>query len=246
MSRNQWVLVTGHSGGIGSAVTRFLLEAGYFVYGVGRSGPDSNDVGLNAYNLKHAAMDLANLKDIPGFLEFVNSEIGPLRGFVHCAGIDLVRPIHMTDADAFERLIRIHAIAPLMILGSLTRTNRITADFSSVLLSSLATHEGARGHVGYAAAKGAVSGSLRAVASELVPRGARVNVVTPGIVRTPMSEAWLSRLDERRREEIRALYPLGFGAPEDIAAIVRFLISDDSRWITGQEFIADGGRLIGK
>lgn len=244
MSDRGWVLVTGYSGGIGSEVTRSLLRAGYSVYGIDRSGRAKAASFTTEDTLRSTTFDLTQLQDISSLIQSVSREVGPLRGFVHCAGVDLLRPLYMTRPDDFEQLMRVHAVAPLLIMGELTKANRVTDGFSGVLLSSLAIHEGAKGHVAYAAAKGAVSGSLKALASELVKKGARVNVVSPGIVETELSDAWLSRLDTHKLEELKSLYPLGFGLPKDIAALTCFLISQDSRWITGQEFIVDGGRLV--
>jgi len=152
--------------------------------------------------------------------------------------------MYLTKPQDYEQLMRLHALAPLLTIGELARGSRISQGFSCVILSSLAVHEGAKGHVAYAAAKGALSGSLKAVAAELVSKGGRVNLISPGIIETHLSEEWLSRLAPEKVEEIRSVYPLGFGLPSDIAAITLFLLSDESRWITGQEIIADGGRLV--
>ena len=110
-----------------------------------------------------------------------------------------------------------------------------------VVISSIWSQFGARGHSLYCASKAAVDGMMRALAVELAP-DVRVNSVLPGAVRTPMGEAALT--DPEIVEGLRQNYPLGIGQPGDVAAAVEFLMSEDARWITGQQFVVDGGRTI--
>ena len=243
-TEGKWILVTGHTGAIGRQVSTQLLEAGYSIYGISRSGGNHLEREKGSESLRSCALDLTHLADIPASIRTIHEEVGPLRGFVHCAGTDFMRPLYMTRPENFETLMRIHSIAPLLIVGELMGANRMTEDFSAVLLSSLAVHEGAKGHVAYAAAKGALNGSLKAVASELAGKQARINILSPGIVETELSHEWISRLSAEKQQGLAALYPFGFGKAQEIAKIVAFLISDQSRWITGQEVVADGGRLL--
>jgi NAD(P)-dependent dehydrogenase (short-subunit alcohol dehydrogenase family) len=112
---------------------------------------------------------------------------------------------------------------------------------SVVVISSIWSQFGARGHSLYCASKAALDGMVRALAVELAP-DVRVNSVLPGAVRTPMAEAALA--DPRIVEGLRQNYPLGLGQPADVAAAVEFLMSEDARWITGQQFVVDGGRTV--
>jgi NAD(P)-dependent dehydrogenase (short-subunit alcohol dehydrogenase family) len=100
---------------------------------------------------------------------------------------------------------------------------------------------GNSGETVYAAAKGALCAAARALATELAPRRIRVNVVAPGVVETPMSAAWLSRLTGDDAARVRSRHLLGFGAPADVAGSIAFLASDDARWITGACLAVDGG-----
>jgi len=93
----------------------------------------------------------------------------------------------------------------------------------------------------YAATKGALLAACRCMAVELAPKRIRVNVIAPGVVETPMSEPWLSRLTEPQLEAVRHRHLLGFGRPEDVAGPIAFLASDDARWITGTCLTIDGG-----
>jgi len=112
---------------------------------------------------------------------------------------------------------------------------------SIVYLASAAAMIGNIGEAVYAASKGALLSACRSLAAELASRRIRVNVVAPGVVETPMSDRWLGQLAPEQREALRSRHLLGFGHPEDVAAAIAFLASDDARWITGTCLTIDGG-----
>jgi NAD(P)-dependent dehydrogenase (short-subunit alcohol dehydrogenase family) len=112
---------------------------------------------------------------------------------------------------------------------------------SIVYLASAAAMIGNIGEAVYAAGKGALISACRSLAVELAPKRIRINVVAPGVVRTPMSDRWLNQLTPEQREAASARHLLGFGSAEDVAAGIAFLASDDARWITGTCLTIDGG-----
>jgi 3-oxoacyl-[acyl-carrier protein] reductase len=106
-----------------------------------------------------------------------------------------------------------------------------------VALSSIAAERGGRGHANYVASKGAINAVVRSLAVELAPRGIRVNAVAPGIILTEMT-----RRIRNYAEEIKTQIPLGrYGEPEEVARAVRFLVSPDASYITGQILSVTGG-----
>jgi len=110
---------------------------------------------------------------------------------------------------------------------------------SIVFVSSTASMFGAKGFNLYCASKGALDSLMRALAVELAPE-IRVNSVLPGGVRTAMTQSMFE--DPQLAERLESQYPLGAGRASDVAAAVRFLLSDEARWITGQQLVVDGGR----
>jgi NAD(P)-dependent dehydrogenase (short-subunit alcohol dehydrogenase family) len=110
---------------------------------------------------------------------------------------------------------------------------------SIVLISSIASGFGAKGFCLYASTKGAIDSFVKSAAVELAP-ATRVNSVLPGAIETPMTAEMFRRPEIKARFD--SCYPLGTGVPADVAKTVAFLLSDDSRWITGQNIILDGGR----
>ena len=112
---------------------------------------------------------------------------------------------------------------------------------SVVFISSIYSRVGVRGHSIYCATKAALDGLMRALAVELAP-DTRVNCILPGALNTAMAASAMN--DAEVAANVKASYPLGIGKPEDIANAVQFLLSDEARWLTGQELVIDGGRTV--
>jgi len=240
MNNLKKILVTGDSSGIGKKLTELLLSKDYYVIGVSRK--DSNQIIIHK-NYTHIKQDLNDIEEFIPKLESLIEELGPLNGFVHCAGFDKLSPLFMNKLSVLKELFNIHVFSPLQIITSLSKKNKLESGSSIVLISSLAAHEGASGHTMYAAAKGALEGFIPSAASELAKNNIRINAVAPGIVETNMSQNFLGKLSLEQVNELEKSYPLGFGKPEYISDLIYFLLSEKSKWITGQKVIIDGGHL---
>lgn len=237
-------VVTGAASGIGAAVVRRLLADGEAVVAV--------DLNADALAAKYPAGSgvtciAADLLTEEGFAVLttgIKAKFVAVKGFVHCAGFDAVAPLGMIKAETLQKLVGIHAAFPVAFLGWLAKKANHADGAASVLISSLSVHEGAKGHVAYAAAKGAVEGILRPAASELAAKGMRLNAVVLGIVETEMAAGWMNKLSAEQLAEMKKGYPLGFGRPEGVADIIAFLLSAKAGWITGQTLVCDGGHSI--
>jgi NAD(P)-dependent dehydrogenase (short-subunit alcohol dehydrogenase family) len=165
-----------------------------------------------------------------------------IEGFVHSAGTLNIQPLRLIERDSAHEIMEVNFMCALHILRLLVRRKVNGKHLRGVVfISSTASQFGARGFSVYCASKGALDAFMRAAAVELAP-DIRVNSVLPGAIRTAMSEAMLDDADVRTR--MQGEYPLGIGEPADIAAAVEFLLSDKARWITGQQFVVDGGRTV--
>lgn len=112
---------------------------------------------------------------------------------------------------------------------------------SAVYISSNISNRGAAAFSAYGSSKAALDGLMRNLAVELAPN-VRINSVLPGGVITEMTKEIF--VDEAKKAEFEKNYPLGIGTPNDIAPVVEFLLSDHSKWMTGQQILVDGGRTI--
>lgn len=242
------VLITGVAGGIGKAVAEKMLADGSSVIGLDRTVNDEMRSLADEYAGKlmlHEA-DLMDSDGLADLLKGLVEEHGPVGGFVHCAGFDKMMPLHLTKAEDIESLWRLHALAPMLMIGTLSKKKMHEEGMGIVLVSSQSAHEGAMGHTAYAAAKGAIEGYLAPAAAELMERGIRINEVCFGPVKTPMAAGWMDKLTEEGKQKLLESYPLGIGEVEDARNLICFLLGSESRWINGQIITADGGHAVRK
>lgn len=227
------IVVTGASSGMGKALVAKLRSQGEPVFAVDIAG----DVDC--------ACDLTASDAVQKVGAAVKAKYDGVKGFVHCAGFVRTAPLgYILSSDAKD-LFALHADFPMQFLGWIAKKANHAEGTSAVLISSMACHEGDRGNVAYAAAKGAVEGMIKCAASELAPKGVRLNALALGVVDTPLAhKAWMDRSTPEQLAEKRRGYPLGFGTPEAVADIVDFFLHDQSRWITGQVLICDGGHSL--
>ena len=241
---DNYIVVTGAASGIGYAVAESQLKDGSKVIAV----------DLNADRLSERFGDNPNVKTIAcdltaddGF-KFLTTEIKAtcdgVGGFVHAAGIDAMAPMGLIQPAAMQKLFAIHAVFPVRFLGWMAKKGNHSENASCVLISSLSVHEGAKGHVAYAAAKGAVEGLLKPAAAELLDKGIRLNEVVLGVVETEMSREWIKKLSKEQQDALRRDYPTGLGTPTNVARVVSFLLSESAAWITGQKIVCDGGHQL--
>ena len=135
----------------------------------------------------------------------------------------------------------VNVFGTLGLLAALLKARLISKGSSIVLFSSAAAQAGGMGLVSYAASKGALEAAARSLAMELAPQRIRVNAIAPGVIPTPMSNQYMSRMTAAQIDSVKAQHPLGFGDAADAASLVAFLLSDEAKWMTGSVLALDGG-----
>ena len=130
------------------------------------------------------------------------------------------------------------------ILRIVTGKKYINNNSSIVIMSSVMADLGQPGKTAYCASKAAIIGLVNSLSLELSNRGIRVNAISPGVVRTPMTDKLFSQLDKKQIEDIVKMHPIGIGSVEDITELILYLISSKSKWITGQNIKIDGGYSV--
>lgn len=230
-------LVTGGSGGIGSAVCRMLSENNYMVY-------------INYYSSEKKAQQLAdNIKGIAVKFDVsdrndVNNavkSIGHIDLLVNNSGISEINTFDSVSPENADRILNIN------LKGTLNCSRAVLPDMirnkSGVIIniSSMWGECGASCEVDYSASKAGVIGFTKALAKEVAPSGIRVNCISPGFILTDMNRNFSDEDLKLIKEDI----PLGiFGTPENIADSVIFLASEKASFITGQILGVNGGMVI--
>ena len=237
------VVITGGSSGIGLATARLLVERGAGVCLVGRRR-DALDRAVA--ELGSGAWGLTCDMGVPDEVERLAGEVAArwesVDGLVNNAGVAVMADVRGTDLDTWERTFAVNARGPfLLIRGLLSALER--AGGAIVNVSSTLAEKAIPGMVAYNASKAALNQLTRSLALELAP-AVRVNAVMPAVVDTPIHAA-----RGMGPEEVAAmahLHPLGrVGRPEDVAALIAFLLSAEAAWMTGAVVPIDGGMMAG-
>ena len=233
----EYILITGASSGMGEDMA-ISFSKNYNIILCGR-----NIERLNGVKNKCADGNLSNVDDVESSLsELLKNYETNVAFFVHCAGYMKMIPIKMLKKEVFEDAYHVNIVSAAMIVKTLMSKKINQGALKSVVfISSNISNFGAKAFSVYSSTKAGLDGLMRSLAVELAPH-VRVNSVLPGGIRTRMTENMYQ--DEELISRMAATYPLGLGNVSDISKAVRFLLSDEARWITGQQLTVDGGRTI--
>lgn len=241
MHTDKLFVVTGATSGIGAGCALELSDNGAKVVCIGRSEEGFAKTKKQAKypeNLFFEAQDLTeDIENIPNYLKKLVGKYGKFNGLVSCAGVTEVRPLRALDLSSMKKLFDINYFAPIFLAkGFADKLVNAGNGSSFVAIGSISFQHPAKAVITYSGSKAALVTSMYSIAKEYAALGIRYNCVSPADIDTPMTQSIPEIM-----EKVRQYYPMGFGKPEDVAAMVSFLLSDETKWITGQNYIVDCG-----
>ena len=231
------VFITGGNRGIGAATAHLLAESGYEVVIGSRTGEASANPKISSVRI-----DVSNAESIEKAITEIEEQFGPIESLIANAGVTrdslLMR---MTDAD-IEETINTNLVGSIRLARRVLRPMIKAKNGRIIFISSVVGLLGSAGQVNYAASKAGLVGAARSLTREVASRGITINVVAPGFIDTDMTAA----LDDGTRKAILDTIPAGrYGEPSEVAQVIKFLISQESAYISGAVIPVDGGLGMG-
>lgn len=222
-------LIIGASTGIGRQIALQLQAAGNRVYGTyykHAMPPDESGVAYHELDVLAQEFDFGFLPD-------------RLDGMAYCPGSISLKPFHRISADTFRADYDLQVVGAIKAIQAALPRLKQSGNASLLLFSTVAVQTGFNYHSLISASKGAIEGLTRALAAEYAP-GIRVNAIAPSLTDTPLA-AQLLNSDEKRQANAQRHPMKKIGQASDIANMAAFLLTAQSKWITGQVFHVDGG-----
>ena len=241
-SRN--ILITGASSGIGRATAIELAKEGANVILTGRNLQRLEETAELSNTKRFLTFDLNNTDDIVPLLKEIANEYGALSGIFHAAGIEGSLPVNIIKKKHIDEIFQSSIYAFIMLAKGISNQKVRSESCSLVTMSSAASIRGTPGLSAYSAAKAAIDGAVRSLASELASKKIRVNSIIAGAIDTEMHRKAAQKVPEKSYRDYLNKHPLGFGETKDIAKAATYLLSDQSKWVTGTSLKVDGGYCI--
>lgn len=236
-------LVTGAGSGIGQAIARFLAEAGAKVMIIGRTEATLKETAVLHEKIDYLVTDISMSDKVTGLISEIQKRYGRLDVLVNNAGVAPVTPLENVSLEEYDTAFTTNVRAVI----DLTKQSLplLKASRGNVVnISSTAAEKPIPNMSVYSASKAAMSALTKSWAKELAKDGLRFNNVVVGPIETPIYDktALSDEGARKHREFVLSTIPMGhYGEPEDVAAAVLFLASEEAKFITGTDFAVDGG-----
>jgi len=227
-------IIAGSTGTLGSAIAEELSKD-YDIFLIGRD-EEKLKKQSSKYNCNYEVIDLSNTTEPREFTKVIDPDI-EIKGLVNCIGSILIKPLHGTSLEEFNDVISTNLFSSYFLLASFARRMK---EGSAIFFSSVAGSKGLSNHEAISAAKAGIEGFARSAAATYAKDNLRVNVIAPSIMDSNMSQKILS--NDATREVSKNMHPISkIGDADDILPVIKWLLSPDAKWVTGQTIHVDGG-----
>jgi NAD(P)-dependent dehydrogenase (short-subunit alcohol dehydrogenase family) len=255
MSRNadRSIIVTGAAGAIGFATCEVLAREGARLLMVDINAPRLNEraaaLRAGGARIESCVADCGEEADVKRYARAAIDAFGRIDGFFNNAGVEgKLAPTHEYDVGEFDRLMRVNLRGVFLGLRHVLPDMVRRGAGSVVNMASIGSERGLAGACAYNASKHAVVGLTRTAASEVGPKGVRVNCVMPGVIETPLLIEVIEQLFDgdvnKGLEKLGQVATLNrCGRPEEVGNVVSFLLSDEASYVNGAKWEIDGGAL---
>lgn len=240
------VVVTGASSGIGRQCAIDCSRMGARVIIIGRNTERLQDTLETLSGEGHMSFvcDLSNSVEVAGTADTIGKEVGKINGIVNCAGVSTTLPLKLMTHDKMAEMLGVNVLSAFDLTRELSKVKRMEEGSSIIFIASVMGCVGESGKSLYSMSKGALIAGARSLACEFAKRKIRVNTISPGAILTPINANLPHMADPERKSILESLHLLGIGETSDVSYGVIYLLSDASRWVTGQNLIIDGGYTV--
>lgn len=241
---NKTILITGASSGIGKQCAIDCSKMGAHVVLIGRNKERLDDTFSQLEGEGHmkVAFDLTNSEGLKSMVADIVRTVGVIDGVLHCAGISDTLPLKLMKSDILDKFFHNNVYSAIELTREVCSVKNVSKDGASVVFfSSIMGCVGESGKSLYSMTKGALIAATRSLACEYAKKNIRFNCVSPGAILTPINANLPHMADPEKRQALADKHLLGFGECSDISNACIYLLSNASKWVTGQNLIVDGG-----
>lgn len=239
MATSKNFLIGGITGGIGSALARRLQAQGHQVRGYARDA-DRAETFQKATGIPTRSCDATDPAALDQLVLEQGTELGEIHGYAHAIGSIFLKPAHLTAIEDWEQTLLLNLSSAFYALRSVTKVMQKQGHGACLFFSTAAAQVGLANHEAIAAAKGGVDAMVRAAAASYSSRSLRINALAPSLTDTKLAQAIVG--NPQALEISKKMHPLNqIAAPDDLAGLATWLLSDEAKFVTGQTFVVDGG-----
>ena len=240
--KNKNIIVTGASGGIGNSIVKRLYDTGANILASGTRIEKLDELKKNFENIKILKFDISQSDKVEEFIENATNELGgSLDGIINNAGITQDNLAIRMSLDEWQKVININLTSTFLMCKFAIKKMLKNKSGKIVNITSVVGHTGNVGQANYTASKAGIVAMSKSLAIEYAKKNINVNCISPGFIKTAMTE----KIDDKFKETIISKIPSArLGDPDDIANAVLFLSSDQSSYINGETIHVNGGMYM--